>query len=624
MTYPSEKPRVKSRYAQLDADSTHAVVSLRPGNAKPQMATKGFSVTRSTERLVLTGEGWQKDVSGWLAHPEMCNAFLHALDRWSANVKQNTLHCRICQLESGFFSYLRLVDPNALLTLKQIDTRWVGDLILWLSQKDADGVPLWSPPTRSGMLIALSVLITSLRSSSDWGHRLCLTLQIPKHPWQGSGRQTTPRGVLDEVTLHALLRACRDDVIQTMNEIRNAWARVAALNVSPSHPVEQPTNVNEWRWLHLNRYTSVIPSLQWIEKNDRQLWLSHRRLTLTHNYCLRPYTPSFRDVVPFVMLLGFVTSFNPDALRQLTLDEIDYPDEFGGERIRLRPRKGRAGRKQIRSFAKGNPWGPDELVKFIIEWTHWLRVIAPPEFRNVLFLVSSPGAKGQEKKVVYATNLNGYGIKASPAWYQGLKAFLKDHGLPALSLAQLRGTSLDQIHEMTNGDLKAVQTAGGQQSPQVILDHYTSDAARKRNDEALASIMLTRERLVRTRGTSPDPRKEPVTADRGSATPGFICLDPFSSPMPNEVEGRLCQSYGYCPKCALACVNRRDPYAAARIIQLRRTVMSAQAELSPRRWLDAWAPVARRLDNYWLPLFDDQRVLKAAGLLTLPPLPMLE
>ena len=180
---------------------------------------------------MLSGEGWQKDVSGWLAHPEMCDAFLQALDRWSAGVQQNTLYCRIDELERGFFSYLRVVDPDARLTLKQIDTRWAGDLILWLGQKTADGAPLWSPNTRAGMLIAFSVSITSLRSSSDWGHRLCPTLQVPTHPWPGRGRQSTPRGVLDEVTLHALLRACRDEVLKSMDEIRSAWARVAELDV---------------------------------------------------------------------------------------------------------------------------------------------------------------------------------------------------------------------------------------------------------------------------------------------------------------------------------------------------------------------------------------------------------
>lgn len=193
-----------------------------------------------------------------------------------------------------------------------------------------------------------------------------------------------------------------------------------------------------------------------------------------------------------------------------------------------------------------------------------------------------------------------------------------------MALAQLRTTSLNKIHEMTGGDLKAVQTAGGQRSPQVLLDHYTSDAARKRNNEALAAIMLTRKQLVRTEGTAPDPRKEPFDADKGCAPPGFYCLDPFSYPMPSEIDGRLCHTFGSCPCCPLACINTHSPYAAARAIQLRAAVITAQATLPPRRWLDCWAHFAKRLDDYWLPIFNDYRVLAAASELTLPPLPDLE
>ncbi|WP_265946247.1 hypothetical protein [Dechloromonas sp. A34] len=620
MTDEKDSNNTPSRYAQLGVDGKRKVIPL--GLAQGPTSVK-LSIKQTDLTLDFVGDGWKKDCSHWLDYPQISEAFVYALCEYAKKAASNSVFCRIGDLDRGLFAYLRLTAPEGESDLMSIDRAWVDGFIRWLDQKTVDGTPA-SQTTRTMLLSALRIPLKILASSKIWKHQLAPGICIPTHIWGGSSRKTTPREVLDDNTLLQLLLASQDEVLDTMRRIKAAWAAMDALDDSPPNPTKEPTTPDEWRWLHANRYQTWIPNSDWIRENDRQLWLAHRKLGMTFTELRHPLAPSSRDLIPFVIHMAFQTAFNPDDLRGLNLKDIDYPDHFGGKRIRLRPYKGRARRIQVRTFALGNPIGPDITVSFVTEWTKAIRVIAPVKYQDRLFLMLTRSADTGNDNQMRSLDYNGGTLKAATLWYASLAAFLKEHGISALALAQLRTTSLDKIHEMTGGNLKAVQTAGGQRSPQVLLDHYTSDAARKRNNEALATIMLTRERLVRTEGAAPDPRKEPFEADKGCATPGFYCLDPFSSPMPSEIDGRLCQAFGLCPRCPLACINTQSPYAAARAIQLRAAVIAAQTTLPPKRWLDCWAHVAQRLDDYWLLLFNDPRVLAAASELTLSPLPDLE
>lgn len=619
MTTASTK---NSRYAQLNAAGRLAVQNIGEARAASRTVRSALVVDRSGGCLVLSANGWNKDVSHWLLHGELCDAMVDALEAWSPGRKSNTLETRVGELDRGFFQFVRITDPLRVLRLVDIDTKWVSLFIGWLDRKDDNHVPVWSPQSRSSHLLVFRVLINALKKSSAWAMRLADKLLIPQNPWPGRTRQMKPREMLDDHTLVKLLLACRDEAVETIRRVRGAWASMERMASDP--PSGRPRSPEEWLYLYGARYTDFLPNSDWLSENDPDMWLAYRQMGLTCAEIRAPLVPRGRDFVPFVILLAFPTSYNADTVRQLLLSDIEKVDGFGGERIRLVPYKGRASRTQPRSFAVGDELGPDGIVVFVEEWTRRLRKVAAPEFKDTLFLMSAAGKRGSDRAMVQVSNYKSGGVRASAVWYKSLESFLKDHDLPSMALAQMRPTSLDAVHELTGGDLKAVQTAGGQRRPQVIFDHYTSDGARKRNDEALAALMQTRERVVAKKGAVADPRKEPHGSDRGCATPGFMCLDPFSSPWPGEVEGRMCQAFGMCPCCPLACVNPQDPYAAARVLQLRAAVNAAQSEVGARRWLECWAPVGKRLDDYWLPLFSEESVLSAAAALTLPPLPSLE
>ncbi|MFH7041514.1 hypothetical protein ABT392_04245 [Paucibacter sp. JuS9] len=618
------RPKRATRYDQLNAAGHPKVTSILDARAAVEVTrVSSLRVERTANTLLIFGDGWQFDASHWLTEPEVVGAMLWGIEAWSVGQQSNTIDTRVAELDRGFWRYLAQENPQGAMGLQQLNTRWIGGFVKWLDRKDEAGIPVWSPATKTGHLTAFRVVLKKLMRSEEWAGRLAPNLQIPGTTWKGLARRNTPREVLDDATVARLLVACRDEVLATTTLLNSAWAEMDA-SEDQADTDALPSSAAAWRAIFARRYADTVPHDAWLRLHDVQLRSAPRRLGMSFVDLRRPVMPRARDLVPFVLLLAFPTSFNPDSLRGLRQSQIDYPDEFGGRRIRFRPPKGRAGRKQIRTFAIGDPLGPDALVAMVEAWTARIRHVAPATMQDRLFIFFSPMSETTEStEAPIGDFIGGSGAQMPRSWYTALRQFLAEHDLPKFTLAQVRPTSLDLVHELTGGDLKAVQTAGNQRAPQVILDHYTSDAARVRNNERLAAAMQTRDRLVETQGKAADPRKEPQEADRGCATPGFTCLDPFSSPMPTEVEGRLCKAYGMCPVCPLACVNLKSAYVGARLLQLRATVEAAQSELEPRRWQECWRPVSERLDDYWLRLFDDD-VLTEAGALTLSPLPSVE
>lgn len=616
------KAKGKTRYAQLNEAGHPKVAPIGDARAVNQRAASSpLTVVRTAQSITISGEGWNFDASGWLSHPEIADAVLWGLHAYSSGQGSNTMKTRIGELNRSFWEYLKLQNPEGTFTLVDVNTRYLSGFVRWLDRKSKDKSPVWSVATKTGCLTAFRRVFKTLMTSEQWAPRLEPGLQIPSRTWSGAGRKGTPRQVLDDETLTRLVIACREEVLATKEALTSAWAEMDALG-DDFDPERVPTSPAQWRAVFARKYIDRVPHYTWLARQDRQLRPGLTGLGMSPSELRRPLMPMSRDLVPYVLLLALPTSFNPDVLRGLSLEDIDYPDDFGGQRIRFRPPKGRSNRRQIRTFAIGDPFGPDALVAMVEAWTNHIRQATPPHLKTQLFIFYSPWSDTLDSEGPHIASLAG-GVNVQKAWYTALDSFLEDHDLPKFTLAQLRPTSLDLVHELTGGDLKAVQTAGGQRSPQVILDHYTSDAARLRNNERLAAVMQTRDRLVQRNGAVADPRKEPPEADKGSATPGFNCLDPFASPWPTEIEGRMCHAYGMCPACPLACVNLKSGYGAARLLQLRALVQVASAEIEARRWSECWHPVGERLDNYWLRLFEDD-VLTEAAKLTLPPLPPLE
>lgn len=130
------------------------------------------------------------------------------------------------------------------------------------------------------------------------------------------------------------------------------------------------------------------------------------------------------------------------------------------------------------------------------------------------------------------------------------------------------------------------------------------------------------ERFVRSGGRS-HVRGAPQPVDAACATPGWGCLDPYNSPIPGQIKGKLCEGFGLCPACALGLLNHESPYCVARAIQLRNEVDEAHNYMNFSRWKAVYEPVRQKLDKVWLPLVS-MDVLGKARELNLGPIGRLE
>src|SRR5690606_39934671 len=99
--------------------------------------------------------------------------------------------------------------------------------------------------------------------------------------------------------------------------------------------------------------------------------------------------------------------------------------------------------------------------------------------------------------------------------------------------------------------------------------HYGATARHRSGAEASAGVQAPRERWISSDGRV-DARSRGPNKDRTAATPGFVCLDPFDSPLASQAKGKLCGAYGKCPSCPLATVDPDHVYALARFLQVDR------------------------------------------------------
>jgi hypothetical protein len=164
------------------------------------------------------------------------------------------------------------------------------------------------------------------------------------------------------------------------------------------------------------------------------------------------FQPTPRSLVPFVLLLGMATFFSGDTLLGTLRSDLSQSEVLGAKRLVWRPYKARSYRRQHRSFPMADaPDSPSVIVPFIERWTARIRHKAAPRVQERLFLWVS--ISGTRRPATFGTaNESSYG-----GWQINLDEFLAEHGLPHLTLRQIRATGLDIVHDLFAGDLRAVQ-----------------------------------------------------------------------------------------------------------------------------------------------------------------------
>jgi hypothetical protein len=330
---------------------------------------------------------------------------------------------------------------------------------------------------------------------------------------------------------------------------------------------------------------------------------------------------TFRESIPFCLLLGLTSSFNVSSIvgaPQTAL--IKYHPLFGLKRWMLQVLKYRPKPKlQKRSFSvEQYTWAnPVYLLAAVEVYTRSIRQKVANAFSDRMFLaVHSMGPSP------LSTTNDGL----TKPFDVALREFCFDHKLEPFTLQQLRPTSSEVIHTLTEGDVSkqhiALQHSGDDMH--LAADTYTSAAAVQRDTERLAKAMVWREVFVRSRGKS-DARIAMGSTQRAlrAATPGFACMDLFDSPYAGQKKGVGCSAYCMCPSCPMGAAMFFDPYSAARLLQVEQKLVAARSTISNERWSRDYASQLEDLQTQWLPLIK-MTVRKRAEALNLPDIPAIE
>lgn len=561
--------------------------------------------------------------------------------------------------KTGFFAFLEEKSLNNI-RLDQLTTSHIEGFKNWLDRVDKTGVAVYAVGTREHQMSHLRQVVQYLKQSGKWAPQLASDLNVRPGMWPGQQAIQKRIPIIHAEDFGKIYRACEKEIVEITRRVRTMRT---ALQASVHHPLvlaDEPTPKTAYcrtgkirnRYSDLGvllatlhrRHPQQILTSEWLNTlNDRTLAVAIKQRRIVNiTTC---FYPSARDLVPFVLMMAIHLEYNKATLmgskvndyRVITgkfgrpefaanasfiedRDAGDSEKEALGEKLfRGAPVKKRAlYRTQERILpAEDAPDNPAFIWQFLVEWTEWLRPTVVPEWQDRLFLYV-PSSTSRNKR------MQGFDGQTNPGgdynFYEAYKAFFRKHQLTYHTFRQFRPTTLDIVDVAFDGDIRAKQAAAGHATVQTTYQGYTTDAQMQRGDEALAQLSSARERFRNTQGKS-DPRRKPEGADIGAATPGWICADPYDSPMYEK--DKLCSAYGRCPACPLGSMSPNDCYASAQALNLLNAIDKTVETMAPAAFVERYGPSRRALIEFWLPQIPDY-VLEQVKQMKLPPLPPLE
>jgi hypothetical protein len=534
------------------------------------------------------------DLSFLLAFPNLQPMFTEAFLCWGAVLSPSTRRTCRGNLRRYFFSYLQS-DWSKVLHPGDIDDELLAGFRDNLLNKPGGRGKTLHPTTAGGALGALRTVLEAL-IIGPWARAANrIAERVPSGP-AGAERKTVPTEVLGLEPLLAILGAAEQEVLAIEQRFAKARLLLAEGRTRLQDPGRLTNNTRaDYRDFAVclaavdEACPGVIPNLNVL--NDRLPALGSA-IQFTHGQgeIGSHFYPSARDMVSFALLLTVATVFNPDTILSLNWQEIDLDkDQAGTPAIEIDPDAAVSSRLSLK-----------QMLVCLREITSRIRPHLAQEHADRLFVyVQQNGAK--RPKGFGADGERSRSESADVVWRWALKNFIKDNKLPPFTLGQLRPTILDLVQFM-DGSLESARKVGNHGSPATTWTHYTSGGVRARYRERIGQVIVLRERWLQTGGVI-DPRRLAPGQDKGAATPGFSCLDPFDSQRPNQQPGRLCKDYGGCPSCPMAAAHPGDPLCVGYYTALEAAIYRSQGAMSARTWIERWTPVLADLASLraWIP-----------------------
>jgi integrase len=547
------------------------------------------------------------------AFPGIAEAFAHGYTLHGLSVASANRRYYIWQgIKSGFLKFLALRD-RCEVRLDQIDEAMLKEFKAWLDDPSSAGFSD-RKITRRTKIQELQLVLQQLMKSPKWSPRLSPNLKLLENPYPKASREVEHTEILDDAALEVLYVAAVSDCEEIMERWRTNVAHLAAVRQHAITLDQAGQDAFHCAAFMLSNFEEPFPP-RW--KLIRMRVQYDRSVpAATYAAMQQLLYPDLDELLPFILLLAVMFAFNPGVVLNMTHSDYEEEQLFGRERIRLKPFKPRAHRNQVSTvLATDDADNPRTIFRHLKDRCARVRTLVDSNYSNHVFLRFSA-----ERNCGIAVTMSDKPMR------EAIARFCSRHGLDTFQLRQIRPTTLDLVHEISGGNLLAMQQVANHQDPETTMEYYTGSAFQRRGEEMLAAGMEHLTRKVRTGGAVDPTTRHRLHADLAAATPGFACLDPMDSPMPGERKGALCGAYGRCPICPLAIIDPQSAQAFAYLLKLREALDEAAPRLGAA-WLARWAPVKQQVLTRWAPLFSDEKIRRRGAEmaeLAMPNLPSLD
>jgi hypothetical protein len=586
---------------------------------------KGKTALRAEFEKAL--DAFQADVSGFKAAVALTDGFVLVCNSLPSNPSPRAFGTLQSQLRCGL---LEFAQSNGLHEWPL--SRWPANLaeqmVRWLrhDKNAVTGKPI-SASTARKRYGDFCALFAELGENERLAKLLPDLEPFPENPFSGAHGDQKKTKSLGLSVLVKMLRAARQDFLNAAEKVRYAQALFEGLEVRPDASKRgrgQFRELDAVLWFLHERYPKRnFPAFTKLRQIHPSVFWAINRLHGGWSNVAEYFYPLSASLVAPIVLLTIYGHFNLEPLRLLQLKQVTMESFLGGENAVLRavvkPGKERASTPYTRSFAidSRDPASPHSVLEFMKKWTEGIRKRAG-KFRHFFFIgVTTEG----EVKTFATAQLDARG--SDSRWNHHFGKFCERNDLPPASLMELRQTSLDYVRQLTKNDIRALLAMKGGTSEAVVKSSYESDSAESRHNAAIAAMQANKERYIRTKGKI-QHLGAPASQDLTAATPGCKCADPYSSPIPGEAMGVQCQAFGSCPGCPHGSPQLGSAYSLARLLQLREALIDAKSRIRMERWIARYKKPLEVLESKWIPMFDDPKIWKKVGHMSLYPIGVIE
>lgn len=542
----------------------------------------GATVTNSVLQ-VFHKRGVMRVDLAFLEGLEMGPAIAEGVRLYAFGKSPKTVAGRTSELRIGIASFLREQELEHVQMRKFDRAHWL-QFMSWLDKRSLrDGTTLHAK-TRALTLGALSAVLDALLESDRYRVEAQRALEERPHVrWSMEDQKCSPRERLSREHLVAIDAAAEQEIRLLRDRVNSTAGLLqqGRLNLELRSP--NLADLSTCLAYVMREFPNGLPHRRKIKATHPELYAVLTRRYLSISEIQAALYPSIRDLVPIIVRLAIDTALNVDSILQLTWSGITNSELLGVAVKKFEAPKRRAAQNVVQPVFSSQI---DPLLDLVKKMTQHVRGWAPPSLSDRVLLY----------KALYLTEVGAFSLDAdgmptsNGALKKDIAKFCQDHHLASFTLAQIRPTLSDEVAQRRG--VVVASNVLGHTKLRTTEASYVSDGTRWREREALGRVLLVMARWRETGGVA-DPRRRgrAPSMDIGAATPGFLCFDPYDSPIAGQRKGRLCTAYGLCPSCPMAAADIGDPLSIAMYLALARSIYESQGYLVPEAWRARYAQV---------------------------------